>query len=223
MQHMLAQHTRHRHTGTQTHRHTDTGTQIHRHTDTQPEPQPHSHAATHPDFAVAIDCKHISFRWAAVSRSTACWRYAWVAVSPCTAAAVAAREVAGRPTITRGTITPPRRPHLCPIVGHGALDTLLVEPGGMASQARALCGARWGHARFKGAGYLSTSTQPHSSQHVRRPLAHLPLGATHFRMVSLTMESISTWEDTPQWSGGRGRQATPTNSVGVGQVLDKCC
>ena len=113
VQHMLAQHTRHRHTDTQ----------IHRYTDTQPEPQPHSHAATHPDLAVAIDCRHISFRWAAVSRSTACWRYAWVSVSPCTAAAAAACEVAGRPSTTRGTITPPRRPHVCPIVGHDVLCT----------------------------------------------------------------------------------------------------
>ena len=120
----------HRHVHRQTvhmhicaHRYTYTYTQIHRYTDTQPEPQPHSHAATHPDLAVAIDCRHISFRWAAVSRSTACWRYAWVSVSPCTAAAAAAREVAGRPSTTRGTITPPRRPHVCPIVGHDVLCT----------------------------------------------------------------------------------------------------
>ena len=43
-----------------------------------------------------------------------------MSVSPC--AAAAAREVPGRASTTRGTITP-RRPHLCPIVGHDVLCT----------------------------------------------------------------------------------------------------
>ena len=65
-----------------------------------------------------------------------------MSVSPC--AAAAAREVAGRASTTRGTITP-RRPHLCPIVGHDVLCTA--------------CGA-WRHG-VSGAAHMG----PHGATH----------------------------------------------------------
>lgn len=91
------------------------------------------------------------------------------------------------------------RVSLCPIVGHDALDTLLVEAGGMASEVWALCDARWGHARF-----------------TLHELADAKEDWPYFRMVSMTMESISTLEQRIPLGGSATAFPTPTQQTPVG-------
>ena len=203
----------------------DTGTQTHRYTDTQTHSRSHSHTATQPHTLISPSPSIAGTSASDGQPCRAARRAGGTPGCPC----LPAQQQQQQRVRWQGAPAP----HAARSHRHGVLTcarlsatTRLNSLWNLAAwhQRRGRCaGARWGHARFKRAGRreggLAVSERaakhPHhthaantarntSGGRWRAP----PLGVTHFCMVSLTIESISTWEDTPQWSAGRGRQAT---------------